>query len=99
MTITIELSASVAESLSLRAAQEGQNIEGYVEALAVRDAVIQHEQDSVARERNARLIALLDRFEQDGDAQEQARDYAALKSGLEAARPGQRRLFIAGFNL
>ena len=48
-------------------------------------------------DRNARLIALLDAFEQ-GDAEQQRQDFAALQAGVEEARPGQRRVFSEGFN-
>ena len=48
-------------------------------------------------ERNARLIALLDTFDQ-GDAEEQRQEFEALQAGVEAARPGQRRVFGEGFN-
>ena len=47
--------------------------------------------------KNARLIALLDSFEE-GDAEQQRRDLEALQEGLEEARPGQRRLFGEGVN-
>ncbi len=48
-------------------------------------------------ERNARLIALLDSFEQ-GDVDQQRQDFAALQAGVEEARPGQRQVFGEGFN-
>ena len=48
-------------------------------------------------ERNARLIALLDSFD-DGDAETQRQEFTALQTGLDAARPGQRRLFGEGVN-
>ena len=48
-------------------------------------------------ERNARLITLLDSFD-DGDPEQQHRDFDALQAGLDAARPGQRRLFGDGIN-
>ncbi len=47
--------------------------------------------------RNARLIALLDTFDA-GDPEEQRRELAALQTGIEAARPGQRQVFGDGFN-
>ena len=48
-------------------------------------------------ERNARLIALLDSFEQ-GEPEQQRQEFAALQAGVEEARPGQRRVFGDGFN-
>jgi|GEM_PF-3539793 len=39
-------------------------------------------------DRNARLIALLDSFD-DGDPEQQRRDFAALQAGLEASCHGQ----------
>ena len=48
-------------------------------------------------DRNARLIALLDSFD-DGDPEQQRQDFDALQAGLDAARPGQRRLFGPGAN-
>ena len=47
--------------------------------------------------RNARLIALLDSFD-DSSPDQQRHDFDALRTGLEAARPCQRRLFSEGFN-
>lgn len=47
--------------------------------------------------RNARIIALLDTFDE-GDAQQQREELEELQAGLEAARPGQRRLFSEGIN-
>ena len=43
-------------------------------------------------ERNARLIALLDSFD-DGDPEQQCQDFDVLQAGLEAARPGRHCLF------
>lgn len=60
----------------------------------------QTKQSKVQKERarkNARLIALLDSFEE-GDADQQRQDLKALQEGLEEARPGQRRLFGEGVN-
>lgn len=48
-------------------------------------------------DRNARLIALLDTFD-DGDPEQQRQDFDALQAGLDDARPGQRRLFGPGVN-
>ena len=42
-------------------------------------------------ERNARLIALLDSFD-DGDPEQQCQDFDVLQAGLEAARLGQHCL-------
>ena len=42
-------------------------------------------------ERNVRLIALLDSFD-DSDPEQQHQDFADLQAGLDNARPGQRRL-------
>ena len=50
---------------------------------------------STITERNARLIALLNSFEE-GDAEQQRQDLAALQNGIEEARPGQRRVFGEG---
>ena len=48
-------------------------------------------------DRNTRLIALLDSFDE-GDPEQQRQDFVALQTGLDAARPGQRRLFGPGVN-
>ena len=48
-------------------------------------------------ERSARLIALLDTFDE-GDPEQQRQDFDALQAGLDDARPGQRRLFGPGVN-
>ena len=47
--------------------------------------------------RNARILALLDTFDE-GDPQQQREELEELQAGLEAARPGQRRLFDEGIN-
>ncbi len=47
--------------------------------------------------KNAGLVALLRSFSE-GDAEQQKSDLAALQTGLEEARPGQRKLFSEGFN-
>lgn len=52
---------------------------------------------STASDRNARLIALLDSFD-DSDPEQQRRDFDALQAGLDSARPRQRRIFGEGVN-
>jgi hypothetical protein len=52
---------------------------------------------SAPSDRNRRLMALLDSFET-GDAEQQRRDLAEFQAGIDAARPGQRRLFGEGTN-
>ncbi len=58
---------------------------------------IRHTAPPSIPERNARLIALLDTFD-DGDPEQQRQDFDALQAGLDDARPGQRRLFGEGVN-
>jgi hypothetical protein len=48
-------------------------------------------------ERNVRLIALLDSFD-DSDPEQQRQEFDALQAGIDSARPGQRRLFGPGTN-
>ncbi len=47
--------------------------------------------------RNARILALLDTFDE-GDPRQQREELEELQAGLEAARSGQRCLFSEGFN-
>lgn len=95
-TITIDLSAEVADKLTRKAARQGWDAAGYVQHLAEReaetaDAAVWDPPTLAAWDR------LLDSFAT-GDAQDHREAVTALAQALNEDRPGQRRVFGAGTN-
>lgn len=92
MTITIELPPDVADSLTRRAAQNGQDVTGYVRQMAERDAAAVWDAPALAA-----WDALLDSFDA-GEAEDHRETVATLAKALNDDRPTQRRVFGKGIN-
>ena len=92
MTITIELPSDVAASLMRRAAQQGQDVAGYVRQMAEREATAVWDAPALAA-----WDALLDSFDA-GEAEDHRETISALAKALNDDRPGQRRVFGEGIN-
>ena len=88
MTVTVDLPPDVAARLSEKAAQEGQDVSGYVQHLAVREAGLWDET------RLSAWDALLDSFEE-GDVEDYRDTVVVLARGLNEDRPSQCR--VRGF--
>lgn len=91
MTITIDLPSDVSDRLARKAAQEGQDVEGYVRQLAVREAAVWDVSTLAAWD------ALLDSFDA-GDTDDHRETVQTLALALNEDRPGQRRVFGPGVN-
>ena len=93
MTITVDLPPDVAARLSQKqkAAQGGQDVGGYVQQLAVRDAGLWDAASLTAWD------DLIDSFDA-GDHEDHRDTIAALARGLNEDRPRQRRVFGPGHN-
>ncbi len=92
MTITIELPPDIADSLTRRAAQTGQDVAGYVRQMAEREATAVWDAPALAA-----WDALLDSFDA-GEAEDHRETVATLAKALNDDRPGQRRVFGEGFS-
>jgi hypothetical protein len=91
MTITIELTPDAAERLARKAAREGQDVAGYVQRIAAREAGPWEPAALAAWDR------LLDSFDA-GEADDHRDTVETLARALNADRPGQRRVFGTGTN-
>jgi predicted transcriptional regulator len=91
MTISVNLPADVAARLSEKAAQGGQDVAGYLQQLAVRDAELWNPVQL------AEWDALLDTFDE-GSVEDHQETVAVLAHGLNEDRLGQRRIFGTGYN-
>jgi len=91
MTITIDLPSGVANRLSEKAAQDGRDIAGCVQQLAVREAAVWDAPTLAAWD------ALLDSFHE-GAPEDHRETVATLAMALNQDRPGQRRVFGSGVN-
>lgn len=91
MTIPINLPPDVADRLSRKAAQDGQDIPGYMRQIALREAALWDAPTLTAWD------ALLDSFS-GGDSEDHRETVETLARALNEDRPGQRRVFGAGVN-
>jgi predicted transcriptional regulator len=91
MTFTIDLPSDVADRLARRAAQDGEDVAGYMQRLAARDVGVW---DASAL---AGWDSLLDSFAE-GEAADHQETIEVLARTLNEDRPGQRRVFGEGIN-
>lgn len=87
----VDLPPDVAARLAQKAARGGQDVAGYMQQLAARDAGLWDADSLTAWD------ALIDSFDK-GEPEDHQATVAVLARGLNEDHPGQRRVFGTGYN-